>query len=224
MGADQLFYAMPGDIGTCVVIKSFVHRKSLRADVSTLDSRCTVTCKEGEDQSWLILPGQAPGTLRLKNITHGAHGQFLYCESWTGIGTSPDGYQDWIVIPKIPFYVGDFELDVASGSGQVFWPNGAPAFKGQMRDDAIQRGFLFDERGICHGHFQFTNGIELDGFQPGEWDGSDVCIKCMTFPTMISIGRALNPCGHGATCEKCMDVLKECPLCRQPVCGFMQVS
>jgi len=46
----------------------------------------------------------------------------------------------------------------------------------------------------------------------------EVCAICFDRPA----GCILSPCGHSATCRKCLQTLKVCPLCRSPIESFQQ--
>merc|ERR1712232_1530143 len=110
--------------------------------------------------------------------------------------------------------------------GQFFWSSGAPLFKGAVLDGRPHKGFVFDERSICHGHFRFEQGRapELDGMQPEEVDGEGICATCGAAETLAAMGKVLKPCGHDMSCEACVQKSRECPYCHAPVEGVMRIT
>ena len=75
-------------------------------------------------------------------------------------------------------YIGAWKDDKPHGEGQIFWHNGTPAFKGEMRNGKMWKGYLIDERSRVHGNYRFSydgdrSDVKLDGFQPGDGDDEE---------------------------------------------------
>eukprot|EP00928_Gymnodinium_smaydae_P020205 TRINITY_DN17814_c0_g1_i1.p1 TRINITY_DN17814_c0_g1~~TRINITY_DN17814_c0_g1_i1.p1 ORF type:complete len:557 (+),score=94.97 TRINITY_DN17814_c0_g1_i1:310-1980(+) len=127
---------------------------------------------------WRIHPGTKPGTVRLENV---AHKQFLHRSGFdlpsvgparesVGLSSGCSSDQDWIIVPRRPLYIGEFKGQMMNGNGMMFWPDGSPAFKGVLEEGKLKSGFIFNECGVCHGHFAFREDGSLvpEGAQPDE--------------------------------------------------------
>ncbi|CAE8647615.1 unnamed protein product [Polarella glacialis] len=225
----QLWWAVPCEKEGTFLLQNLEWLCNLRAEPASWlspDRRMAARCTpEVPGQSWRALPGSEEGTVRLQNV---AHAECLFYNGLT-LGCYPEAFldQDWFVVPKVPFYIGGFKRRLLTGSGQFFWPNGAPLFKGEVRKGKLATGFVFDERSVCHGHFTFTEaGAVLDGMQPDdvELSGDGRCITCEESVSMALMGKALKPCGHGVTCESCAQKVGECPYCRTPIEGMLRMT
>jgi len=153
--------------------------------------------------------------------------QFLFFDGlFTGCYSEIYPDQDWIILPKVPFYIGDFVKDTMSGRGQFFWPNGAPLFKGSVLNGQPDKGFVFDERSVCHGHFRFAQDrtAEVDGTQPDDVGTDGICTICGATESLMEMGKVLKPCGHGIACESCVQTSRECPYCHIAVEGIMRIA
>lgn len=195
--SEQLWWAVANDSdGSSFGLQNGHWLHNLRAEKSNWlspDQRLAVRCTpEVPSQSWRAIPGTSAGTVRLQNVHFE---QCLYYDGvWLGCHTEAFSDQDWCVIPKVPLYIGRFREINMCGRGQFFWPNGAPLFKGEVEFGKPSRGFVFDERCVCHGYFRFVDGIaELEGVQPDDldWDadGSNKCLVCQDAPCMALVGK-----------------------------------
>lgn len=125
-------------------------------------------------------------------------------------------YHEGQEVGKPPLYVGEFLRRKPDGEGQIFWPNGVPAFKGSLKDGFLHEGYLIDHRNRVHGRYKFIDGKpQLYGFQPaGELEGP--CCICQEQNCMaITDQLAFRDCLHGSVCMKCLQDrdLQTCPLC-----------
>lgn len=245
--ADQLWWIDPGDQPGTFALQSLEHLTTLRAQpagfLEYFDSRLSVSCTSSTPpERWCAKPGSRPGTVRFQHVEQG---QSLYFNGMSlGCFSEPYPDQDWIVVPVRPLYIGDFKAEAMTGEGQIFWPNGSPLFKGTLRGGSMKRGFVFDERSVCHGHFRFGRSppaepehgcatpsasaeepvVELDGQQPEDAECTDQCALCGDAANLASLGWAIKPCGHGTACEACAVESRECPWCRTPVQGTMRLT
>eukprot|EP00930_Biecheleria_cincta_P028605 TRINITY_DN19968_c0_g1_i1.p1 TRINITY_DN19968_c0_g1~~TRINITY_DN19968_c0_g1_i1.p1 ORF type:complete len:753 (-),score=97.38 TRINITY_DN19968_c0_g1_i1:358-2616(-) len=222
---EQLWWAVASGEPSSFVLQSAELMWNLRTEVSQVpfDKRMAISCSaEVPGQLWRLRPGSSEGTFRLYNV---ARETYLYYDGWsTGCWHEQFPDQDWVIVPKLPCYVGDFVGNQISGEGEFFWPNGAPSFKGSVSKGKLKCGFVFDERYICHGHFKLDDVVELDGMQPDDIDTQGNCPICKEGESIRLIGMGTKPCGHGVVCSACAGRVRECPCCHAPVCGTMRVA
>jgi len=230
MHISQLWWATV--ISACrIIIRNVVTGRSLRTRRSPLpfDERLGVSSADDAPEEWDLLPGDAPGTIRLRSASSR---QCLYFDGlFVGCRGEAHPNQDWVIVPKIPRYVGDFVQERKHGRGQFFWPSGAPLFAGRVVEGRAAEGFVFDERSVCHGYYTFdAEGAPAErGHQPEDIADSEVCARCSTQECLATQGRGLDPCGHGVLCEACAGAIggpgagAECPLCRSAFHGTMRV-
>lgn len=222
---EQLWWAVPSGEQASFLLQSAKLMWNLRTEVSQVpfDKRMAIKCSaEVPGQIWRLMPGSRPGTFRFFNVEHET---YLYHDGWSaGCWHEQFPDQDWMIVPKLPCYVGDFVGNEISGEGEFFWPNGAPSFKGSVSKGKLSRGFVFDERYICHGNFKLDDDVELAGMQPDDIDAQSNCPICKEGESIRLIGMGTKPCGHGVLCAACVGQVRECPYCQAPVCGTMRVA
>jgi len=228
--ASQLWWAVPTGQGEgTFVLQNVETLCNLLAEPGrlTLDPRLVLKCTaEVPGKQWRILPGGRDGTIRLESVEQK---QCLFHNGWrVGCWSQQFPDQDWLIVPRAPLYIGDFVRDSMTGQGQFFWPNGAPLFKGEVLDGEFVKGFVFDERSVCHGYFSFPpdeeSGAELEGPQPEDVDTEGRCLSCGEEGSIALMGRVLRPCGHDVLCEACTQKERECPYCRAPIEGTMRLT
>eukprot|EP00429_Kryptoperidinium_foliaceum_P004394 CAMPEP_0176019234 /NCGR_PEP_ID=MMETSP0120_2-20121206/9285_1 /TAXON_ID=160619 /ORGANISM="Kryptoperidinium foliaceum, Strain CCMP 1326" /LENGTH=722 /DNA_ID=CAMNT_0017352303 /DNA_START=24 /DNA_END=2192 /DNA_ORIENTATION=+ len=218
----QLWWARPGGDGR-ISLQNAITGRYLRAGVGSLplNPRLAVQSSEEIVEEWSVFACD-PGVIRLQ---HCPTAQYLFFDGIVA-GCYAQKYpdQEWIVVPKIPMYIGEFVRETMHGSGQLFSPSGAPLFRGRMEDGRPAAGFVLDERSVCLGHFTFSDGVQHSD-QPEDVAGSQLCACCRVHRGIAAEGRALRPCGHGVVCETCAAALCSgggvCPLCRAAAEGVM---
>lgn len=163
----------------------------------------------GPGLAWQLMPGSRPGTVRLKSACPAAGGRCLQRGGWDlpvagavreWLTLAEEGHpcQDWLVVPRPPVLIGEFRHREPDGEAQLYWPDGCPAFQGEVRQGKLHDGFVFDTLGMGHGRFHFgatcSTPPEADSLQPEEKTEVDR-------PSITSGKVAWKPCGHSPLCE-----------------------